>query len=671
MRCSSRRFLALICATGAVACSTPATSPTGTGGAAGDAADAAGSEDSADTGTADTGEADTGASDVPIADVPKTGDDAADVAATDADVAAADADATAIGDAVGDTVGDTVNTDAIQAEVSTTDGSVDAGPPLKPSATVVKVPYSQAFGCAAAAPEGWVFDAPLTGGLGWAIDATPKTPGFQSADCSLNYNNGTDFQCPATSKKLSALAIGPMLDATALPASAQLKVRMAIAGKWESGSYDSLDLEASTDDTAWVVVKSYDAPSSGWSTVTEDLAKYAGKKFRLRLRFWTEDCTSNSGAGAFVDDWKVFDATCKAHADCDDANACTDDTCDTVTGKCSSKNNTATCDDGDACTTKDACAAGKCTGAAKCDDTNGCTDDTCAATTGECTNKVKADGAFCSDGNACTTGDLCTAGKCTTKGTLPDGDGCSDSDPCTTADACKTGVCTGGKSACDDGDPCTTDACTKQGSFTKECTTKPAADGATCTDGLACTTGDACKAGICAGSNTCTTSAFADAFDCAEAKGWVLDVAVDKIGWAIDATPAVPAPKTGACTLNFNNGKDYDNGDQVKGNATSPIIDLATAGVASLGFWSYSGVIDTTSSYDKRLVEILVDGKVVQTQQLLGTADIDKWVAVTVDLTAQAGKKIQVRFRFDSGDEIDNDAPGWFIDDVAVAFAAK
>jgi MYXO-CTERM domain-containing protein len=46
---------------------------------------------------------------------------------------------------------------------------------------------------------------------------------------------------------------------------------------------------------------------------------------------------------------------------CDDANVCTDDTCDPQSG-CQHANNASACDDGDLCTSADQCAGGSCVG---------------------------------------------------------------------------------------------------------------------------------------------------------------------------------------------------------------------------------------------------------------------------------------------------------------------
>ncbi len=148
-------------------------------------------------------------------------------------------------------------------------------------------------------------------------------------------------------------------------------------------------------------------------------------------------------------------AKCAGKAvDCDDKNACTDDSCDKLKG-CVNVANAATCTDGDACTVADTCAASKCApgGALKCDDANLCTDDTCDKFKG-CVHASNTEP--CSDGDACTVVDGCAGGKCVGQlGSCDDKNVCTD-DSCDKLKgcvnvavkdgvACADGVCFGGK----------------------------------------------------------------------------------------------------------------------------------------------------------------------------------------------------------------------------------
>ena len=207
---------------------------------------------------------------------------------------------------------------------------------------------------------------------------------------------------------------------------------------------------------------------------------------------------------------------------CDDGDACTDDSCGPDTG-CVHVANTASCNDGNACTTGDACSDGLCVGggALNCNDNNPCTDDSCSPTAGcaHANNTVA-----CDDGNACTQADTCQSGVCLGSNPVvcsasdachdagtcdpatgicsnpvaPDGTGCSDGNACTPTDSCQGGACTGSSPVvC-----AASDACHEAGTCnpaTGVCSNPTATDGIACDDGNACTDNDACNGGICLG----------------------------------------------------------------------------------------------------------------------------------------------------------------------------
>ncbi|MDP6943115.1 MAG: hypothetical protein QF464_03105, partial [Myxococcota bacterium] len=132
--------------------------------------------------------------------------------------------------------------------------------------------------------------------------------------------------------------------------------------------------------------------------------------------------------------------------------------CETTSGACvvTPRADGTTCDDGNPCVDTGACAQGTCIGqAVDCDDDDACTDDSCDPGSGCVYAYNEGD---CDDGNACTTGDVCILGNCAAPEMLD----CDDDDPCT-ADSCDVGFgCQHAptNALCDDGDPCTTgDAC--------------------------------------------------------------------------------------------------------------------------------------------------------------------------------------------------------------------
>jgi hypothetical protein len=141
--------------------------------------------------------------------------------------------------------------------------------------------------------------------------------------------------------------------------------------------------------------------------------------------------------------------TCDAGTplNCDDTNACTTDTCDSVLG---CQHAPITCNDSNSCTT-DTCspATGCVFTPISCDDSNACTTDLCDPATG-CTHTAIS----CDDSNACTT-DTCSPAT----GCVHTAISCDDSNACTT-DLCDPATgCTHTAISCDDSNACTTDTC--------------------------------------------------------------------------------------------------------------------------------------------------------------------------------------------------------------------
>ncbi|MEE2778951.1 MAG: hypothetical protein VYE15_00405, partial [Myxococcota bacterium] len=95
---------------------------------------------------------------------------------------------------------------------------------------------------------------------------------------------------------------------------------------------------------------------------------------------------------------------------CLDYNPCTDDACDDALG-CLHTPNSDPCDDLNACTTNDQCVNGFCKpiSSVDCNDANGCTDDSCEPDVG-CIHT--ANDAPCDDGDVCTAFDKCADSGC-------------------------------------------------------------------------------------------------------------------------------------------------------------------------------------------------------------------------------------------------------------------
>jgi hypothetical protein len=215
-------------------------------------------------------------------------------------------------------------------------------------------------------------------------------------------------------------------------------------------------------------------------------------------------------------------------AGCDDANPCTDDTCDPDLG-CVFTDNVLPCDDGSVCTVGDTCLGGACLAGdpLSCVDENVCTDDSCDPLLG-CV--FVPNQAPCSDDIDCTLGDHCLEGACVYDELAPCDDGnpctddlcdptqgcvaafnegpCDDGDVCTLDDHCALGECVAdGALFCDDFNLCTDDSCDPVLGCLHTLNEAPCDDGDMCTDGETCFAGE-CAVGLptdCDDGDPCTT----------------------------------------------------------------------------------------------------------------------------------------------------------------------
>ena len=330
-----------------------------------------------------------------------------------------------------------------------------------------------------------------------------------------------------------------------------------------------------------------------------------------------DQCTSN--------DHCVQSMCLGTAVDCDDASACTKDTCVPEAGCSHLSLQGIACDDADKCTAGDLCLDGKCGGTLKnCDDGNSCTTDGCDGATASCVQVPSSDGAVCPDDNIPCTVDACKnaacshatvsadscliANACLSGGALHPakqcsgckplvnphgwsllaGAACKDGDACTVAETCDaTGKCVGKTADCDDGNACTSDACNPLAPGGDGCI--HSALSSTCDDGDKCTHKDACKAGECAGealscedNNPCTTTGCTAQGGCSSTP--------NKDGSACPADAlacTVDVCVTGYCRHNVAGGFCAIGGACVASGATNPTNECeACIADKSQALWS-------------------------------------------------------------------------------------
>jgi len=162
----------------------------------------------------------------------------------------------------------------------------------------------------------------------------------------------------------------------------------------------------------------------------------------VEVRGFATACTSNAQCddGAFCNGTEqCLSGSCAAGTPvaCSDGIACTQDACNEGTKACTHQASNAACDDGQVCNGAEVCnlTLGCQSGTAlDCNDANACTADSCDPTLG-CQHSTVS----CDDGNACTEDNCSSAVGCQhTNNSNP----CADDGNSCTSDVCSAGTCT-------------------------------------------------------------------------------------------------------------------------------------------------------------------------------------------------------------------------------------
>ncbi|MBI5022138.1 MAG: immune inhibitor A [Ignavibacteriales bacterium] len=114
---------------------------------------------------------------------------------------------------------------------------------------------------------------------------------------------------------------------------------------------------------------------------------------------------------------------------------------------------------------------------------------------------------------------------------------------------------------------------------------------------------------------------------------------------------------------------NYLNGERINNALISPPINLVSAIAPVQLLFTESFV--TERGWDYCMVDVSVDGGASWTHLRggYGTApsgNTEGWMISNLDLSAYAGSVINLRFYFDTGDNLYNEFPGWYVDDVII-----
>lgn len=302
--------------------------------------------------------------------------------------------------------------------------------------------------------------------------------------------------------------------------------------------------------------------------------------------------------------------TCETHADCDDANHCTIDTC-LITNSCAWEY-------------------------VLCDDDSLCTLDGCEPTTGCVFMEV-----------ACTSADPCQIATCSET----------------------TGQCAISPVDCDDDNPCTVDGCVPaSGCYHEENPVKPCCETDNDCPKAPCTLGS-CVAGVCHEAakplpECCSPVVGSETFDDGIANGFVWSNTTDAAKWSI--YPGGPI-STSPClyfgnltTLTYQGGPWED-------SVLSGEIVLPTQSQSTLRF-DLNMATESSPQFDVLVVDILDN---TGASHRVWTKKFDltntfSWNNHEIDLTPLAGSTIQIKWTFSTIDNNANMGFGVFLDNIQI-----
>jgi hypothetical protein len=141
-----------------------------------------------------------------------------------------------------------------------------------------------------------------------------------------------------------------------------------------------------------------------------------------------------------------------------------------------------------------------------------------------------------------------------------------------------------------------------------------------------------------------------------------MTASTEACGWQVYTQGQSKSPP-GALYYGNPAKKNYDCGGNT-GTATSPVIQVpVNAATLEFDIW---WAVESSAGFDKITVDIISEGVGKQLFAKPSSSKQKTWKHMTFDLSPWAGKAIQVVFKFDSKDGINNKTEGVYVDNVEV-----
>ena len=514
--------------------------------------------------------------------------------------------------------------------------------------------------------KGWKSDPPVQG-VAWSRYTFSKSGYTKSGKSALKLGapKAETFSGFTSSSKFMWIEGGSVTVPAGKQASLTVDAKIDITGYY--ANYHRLYVYAKYKGRNFLLASIYGKPGQ-WQTVTKDISALAGKAFSLRIggRIYGTSFSSASGVGIVVDDIRVTSTcktkTCAYTSQCGTLlclqGTCSNGTCSYVDNCCQTANDCKT----DICTTATcsfyACQYKKkpncCAAKDDCDDNNPCTVDACPAAGGPCSHtKIKGcclSNSQCNDNNACTV-DACKSNKCShTNACCKDAGDCDDGDDKCTKDTCESGKCkhtpTGAQGCC------TPEVAAWHFNDAKQ------ADGFTFSK---------CKPG----------SSFYFPSGCQKVSG-----TSPTQGWQVWTNAMSSTSPAGALYYGDPKSNTYNFGASA-GTVRTPVMKVPAKGKSTVEFqiwWHH----EASYAYDRNYVSLWVDGKRLYVPpnnypkygylwyaNMSGYNSQKQWKKFSYDVSAHAGKSIQLEFYFNSVDAASNVYGGVLVDDIKLLRSCK
>lgn len=167
---------------------------------------------------------------------------------------------------------------------------------------------------------------------------------------------------------------------------------------------------------------------------------------------------------------------------------------------------------------------------------------------------------------------------------------------------------------------------------------------------------------------------FADDAESGE-DGWTVETSDEISQWHITENRSQSASH--AWYYGREGTWDFDTGARTYGYLISPDINLCGFSDAKVSFWSWHETepFDPANPtfvniYDVKFIDISTNGGTTWTAlfQLTHPENpMGVWEYIEVPLTSYVGQTIKIRFRFDTGNSLNNTYEGWYVDDILIS----